>query len=103
MEAAMSILARMAMLILALLAVALVTAALRGPAPFVPRASAQEVAPAKSVPPAPAGHRQPKASDVAADDRAGADFGNSAPAPTAAQKADDERAHKILNSVCSHC
>jgi hypothetical protein len=102
MEAVMSILARIAMLILALLAVALVATAFVGPIGLARRAAAQEVAPPKTVLPAPKGHRQPKASDVPADDRAGADLGKSAP-PTAAQKADDERARKILDSVCVRC
>jgi hypothetical protein len=56
-----------------------------------------------NVLPAPPGHRQPKAADVPPDERPGAAGPEHGPPPTAAQSADDERARKILESVCPKC
>jgi hypothetical protein len=52
---------------------------------------------------APPGHRQPKAADVPSEERPGAGGAEHGPPPTPAQRADDERARKILESICPKC
>ena len=56
-----------------------------------------------NVLPAPPGHRQPRAAEVPPDERPGAGGVEHGPPPSAAQRADDERARKILESICPKC